>query len=207
MSYFPILLDLTDMPCLVAGGGRLGVHKAEALLCSGANVTVISPEICPELEALPVTILRREVRKEDVQGMLLVVDATGNAEAEALLSDACRLARIPFNSACRVSDGSAIFPAVYRHGRTVLAVSTLGASPAASSLLRDTLADHIPEEMDGILDTMADLRPLSREAFPSQPQRRAFLRRCLHEMIVLSRPLSVAETDAIINEYKEKDPE
>lgn len=205
MSWYPILIDFDGLPCLVAGGGRLGLRKAKLLLENGADVTVIAPEICPELAALPVTPLRRAVAAEDVAGMRLVVDATGDAAAQRLLSDACRAARIPFNSACRADDGSAIFPAARRRGRTVLAVSSLGASPMASALLRDALAAHVPERMDGILDAMAALRPRSRAAFAEQPRRREFLRRCLDEMLTLARPLTEAETDAIERETKENE--
>ena len=169
----------------------------------GADVTVIAPEVCQELAALPVQCLRRTVTAEDVAHHSLVVDATGDPAAQRLLSEACRARRIPFNSACRVDDGSAIFPAVHRQGRTVLAVSTLGASPIVSTHLRDALATHVPEGMDAILDTMAALRPRSREAFEDQSQRREFLRRCLDEMLSLARPLTEAETDELIQEIKE----
>ena len=204
MAFLPILLELTDAPCLVAGGGRLGLHKAELLLESGAAVTVAAPEPCPEIEELPVTLLRRPVTAQDVRGMALVVDATGDPEAYSLLSAACKAAHIPFNSACRVDGGSAIFPAVHRQGRTVLAVSSLGASPIASARLRSMLAERLPEHLDAILDAMAALRPRSREQFPEQPTRRAFLGRCLDEMLTLARPLTEAETDAITQEFKEK---
>ena len=202
MAYFPILLDLTDAPCLVAGGGRLGLHKARLLLEHGAAVTVVAPEVCPEMEALPVTLLRRAVTPEDAAGKTLVVDATGNESAEEMLSRVCREAHIPFNSACRVSDGSAIFPAVYLQGRTVVAVSTLGASPVASAHLRDALAQQVPREMDKILDVMAALRPRAREEFEDQSVRRAFLRRCLDEMLSLSRPLTEEEIALIIQEIR-----
>ena len=197
MAYFPILLDLDGLPCLVAGGGRLGLHKAALLQSHGADVTVVAPEVCPELAALPVKLLRRAVAAEDVRGMALVVDATGDAAAWQLLSDACRAQHIPFNSACRVDGGSAVFPAVHRQGRTVLAVSTLGASPIASARMRDALAAHVPERMDEILEAMAALRPVSRAAFPEQTQRRAFLKNCLDEMLTLARPLTGAEIEAI----------
>lgn len=204
MAYFPLLIDLDGMHCLVAGGGRLALHKAELLLQSGADVTVIAPEICPELAALPVRQLRRAVSAEDVAGCALVVDATGDDAAQRCLSEACRARHIPFNSACRVDDGSVIFPAVHRQGRTVLAVSTLGASPIASARVRDALAAHLPERMDELLDAMAALRPQARAAFEEQSRRRDFLRRCLNEMLALSRPLTEAETEAIAKSISEE---
>ena len=203
MSYFPLLLELSGAPCLVAGGGALGAHKAGLLLDSGADVTVVAPEVCPELAALPVKLLRRNVEAGDVEGMALVVDATGDAAARACLSAACRARHIPFNSACCAEDGSVIFPAVYRQGRTVLAVSSLGASPMASVGVRDALAAHVPERMDEILDAMAALRKRARALFAEQAQRRAFLRRSLDSMLSLGRPLTGAEADALADALRE----
>ena len=204
MSFFPMMLELSGAPCLVAGGGQLGAHKAKLLLENGAAVTVVAPEICPELAALSVRMVQRTVTAEDVQGMLLVVDATGDPKARELLSAACKAKHILFNSACCADDGSAIFPAIYRQGRTVLAVSSLGASPLVSARLRDMMAAQIPDQLDRIVDAMAELRPLSRQAFSSQTQRGAFLRCCLNMMLSISRPLNEAETKAIIEEIKEK---
>ena len=204
MSFYPILLDWQGVPCLIAGGGAIALHKAELLCANGARVTVAAPEVCPELEALPVTIRRRSVTAEDVAGMRLVIDATGDADAEELLRDACRERGVPFNSACRVGDGTAVFPAVHQTGRTVVAVSTLGASPAACARLRDELAAHVPEEMDAILDGMVALRPLSRSWFDDQSVRKRFLHRCLDEMLKIGRPLAPEEIDPLRQEIIEE---
>ena len=200
MSFYPILLDWQGVPCLIAGGGAIALHKAELLCAHGADVTVVAPMICPELSDLPVTVYRRKVPAEDVTGKRLVIDATGSGEAERMLRDACRWQGIPFNSACRVGDGTAVFPAVHQTGRTVVAVSTLGASPAACTRLRDELAAHVPEEMDAILDGMAALRPLSREWFDDQPTRRRFLHRCLDKMLKNGKPLDPEETNVLRQE-------
>ena len=197
MALFPIWIDWQGVPCLIAGGGSLARSKAELLCAQGADVTVIAPELCPGLLALPVTVRRRKVTAADVEGKLLVVDATGNEEAEALLRDACRAGHIPFNSACRGEDTTALFPAVHRQGRTMIAVSSTGASPAASAWLRDRLAGHIPEQMDEILAVLARLRPLSREYFDDQPTRRRFLNRCLDAMLVKGDPLAPEEIEGL----------
>lgn len=200
MSFYPILLDWQGVPCLIAGGGAIALHKAELLCAHGADVTVAAPVICPGLSALPVTVCLRCVTAEDVIGKHLVIDATGDEEAEELLRRACRAYGVPFNSACRVGDGTAVFPAVHQTGRTVVAVSTLGASPAACTRLRDALAAHVPEKMDEILDAMAALRPFSREWFDSQSDRKRFLYRCLDEMLKKGRPLGPEEMDPLRRE-------
>ena len=193
MAYYPILIDLQGMSCLVAGGGSLALHKAKLLSGQGAEVTVVAPEICEEIRSLPVTLQQREVTADDVRGKFLVIDATGSDAAQKILSDACKALHVPFNSACKVDDGTAIFPAVYQRGKTVVAVSSLGGSPAASARLRDKLAKEVPEEMDAIMDCMAALRPLSRAWFSEQPDRRSFLHRCLDRMLETGRPLEDKE--------------
>ena len=203
MGFYPLLIDLQGLPCLVAGGGALAKHKVELLVGQGAAVTVVAPEISPEIRALPVAAAERRVRAEDAEGKALVVDATGDADAERLLREACRRMHIPFNSACRGEACTAVFPAVHQTGRTVVAVSTLGASPAACTRLRDQLAAHVPEEMDAILDGMAALRPLSRQWFDDQGARKRFLHRCLDEMLKQGRPLAPEETEVLRQEIIE----
>ena len=197
MAFYPLLIDLQGIPCLIAGGGAVALHKAELLCAQGALVTVVAPEICPELLSLPVTILRRPVAEEDLRAQRLVVDATGDPAAEQLLSAACKARQIPFNSACRGEDCTAVFPAVHRSGRTVVAVSSLGASPAASAWLRDSLAAQIPARMDEILEALALLRQHARDWFPEQRRRRAFLHRCLEQMLTCDRVLRPEEIDAL----------
>ena len=199
MAFFPVLIDWDGLSCLVAGGGRLALHKAALLTEQGAAVTVVAPEICEEIRSLPVTLQQREVTADDVRGKFLVIDATGSDAAQKILSEACKALHVPFNSACKVDDGTAIFPAVYQRGRTVVAVSSLGGSPAASARLRDKLAKEVPEEMDAILDCMAALRPLSREWFSEQPDRREFLHRCLDAMLASGRPLQ----DEMVQEIRD----
>ena len=193
MAFFPVFLEWEDVPCLIAGGGPVALHKAELLCSQGADVTVVAPTICSELLALPVRVYLRKVTKEDVSGKCLVVDATGDADTAMLLQTVCREQHIPFNSASRAEGGTVVFPAVYQEGRTMLAVSSLGASPAASALLRDLLAEHIPACMDEILDAMAELRTFSRETFDTQPARSQFLHRCLNEMMRQQRALRLEE--------------
>lgn len=204
MAFYPILIELQGAPCLVAGGGALALHKAKLLLEQGAQVRVVAPEICPELAALPVQLTYRKAEAADVGGMLLVMDATGDAEAERVLSEACREARIPYNCAGHGAACTAILPAVYRQGRVTLAVSSLGASPAASTYLRDRLAAEIPGEMDAILEEMERLRALSKARFSAQPTRRRFLRRCLDAMLSRRAVLAPAQTEEILAEFEDE---
>ena len=205
MAFYPILIDLEGASCLVAGGGRIALHKAELLLEQGAEVTVVAPQICDELRSLPVKAELRAVRAQDAEGKMLAVDASGSPEADSILKEACKKLGVPYNCAGHGEACSAIFPAVYKKGRTMIAVSSLGASPPASVWLRDELAAHIPENMDEILGRMAEIRAAAKESFDSQPVRREYFHRCLSKMLESGSLLTDAEELRIREEIKQNE--
>ena len=44
-------LMLSGRPCLVVGGGEIGLEKVEGLLACGADVTLVAPEAVAELRS------------------------------------------------------------------------------------------------------------------------------------------------------------
>src|SRR5262249_9382525 len=94
-SYFAAFLDLRGRPCLVVGGGGIGLRKAEGLLAAGAAVTLTSPEARPELAELAargeIRWERRKYAPGDARAYFLVIGAAGvpavdrqvHADAEA----------------------------------------------------------------------------------------------------------------------------
>src|SRR6202050_5368590 len=49
MNYFPAFFDLTAQRVLIVGGGEVALRKLALLIRSGAKVTVVAPEVLPEL--------------------------------------------------------------------------------------------------------------------------------------------------------------
>ena len=50
MNYLPVFLDIENKPCLVVGGGQIALRKISLLVRAQATVTVIAPEIRPEID-------------------------------------------------------------------------------------------------------------------------------------------------------------
>lgn len=50
--YTPIYVNTSGKPVLVIGGGRVAERKVKGLLQSEARITVISPQLTPELKQL-----------------------------------------------------------------------------------------------------------------------------------------------------------
>jgi precorrin-2 dehydrogenase len=172
--YYMACLDLEGRSCLVVGGGRIGLEKTRGLLECGALVTVVAPEIAPELLELGVECLARRYRAADLDGRFLVVAATSirslnqrvyeEAEARSLL---CNVVDVP--DLC-----SFILPAVHRQDPIAIAVSTGGASPALAQRIRDEIAGVIGPEYAQLAERLRELRPWAKAHLPTYEERRRF---------------------------------
>jgi len=152
---YPVNLNLTGRSCLVVGGGRIALRKVEQLLACGAAVTVIAPEIHPELGTLAVEVRQRGYRSGDVEGFRLVITATGNRAVDQQIYDEADARGIWVNSADDPERCTFTLPATVRRGALLLTASTAGASPALSSWLRRRLEAEFGPEWEGVVQDLA----------------------------------------------------
>ncbi len=172
--YYMACLDLTGRSVLVVGGGSVALEKIEGLLAVGAVVTVVAPQIVPELAELDLTLIRRGYRSDDLEGAFLVVAATSttsvnrrvfrDAETRSLL---CNVVDVP--ELC-----SFILPAVHRHEPIAIAVSTGGASPALAQHLRDQIATVVRPEHAELAQRLRELRPWAKTHFATYEERKTY---------------------------------
>jgi precorrin-2 dehydrogenase / sirohydrochlorin ferrochelatase len=181
--YYIACLDLDGRRCLVVGGGSVALEKAKGLLECGAIVTVVAPQIEPELQRLTLRWRQKLYDASDLDGQLLVVAATStssvnrrvfaDAEGRSLL---CNVVDVP--ELC-----SFILPAVFRRDPIALAVSTGGASPALAKRLRDELGARIEERHVELARRLRDLRPWARTHYPSYRERKEFFEAAVEEAL------------------------
>ena len=197
MAWFPLFLDLKERNCLIAGGGKTALHKAVKLLEAQVRLTVVAPVLDDSFLEFPIRYYCRTVRPEDVHGMTLVVDATGDVAAGSALAKACRENGIFFDAASNPEQGTALFPAVLRRGNFLAGISTLGASPAAAAWARDRLDEALPPRFDEILQQMQELRAKAKTHISQQEQRAAFLHTCLNAALAEGGPLTKESLEKI----------
>ncbi|MEW5827557.1 MAG: NAD(P)-dependent oxidoreductase, partial [Chloroflexota bacterium] len=79
-TYTICLVGLSSRQAVVVGGGTVAARKVEGLLAAEAQVTVISPALVPELQALveagKARHIGREFREGDLEGAFLAIAAT-----------------------------------------------------------------------------------------------------------------------------------
>ena len=160
-SFFPISLDVSGRHCLVVGGGRVAARKAGGLAACGALVTVVAPDLCPEMHQLApqlYAVERRTYANGDAAHFRLVVTATGDPEVDARVYADADAAGIWVNSADDREHSSFILPAVHRDGAVTIAVSTGGLSPALASWLRNRLALACGEGLGTLAQVLGEAR-------------------------------------------------
>ena len=153
---YPVFLDLHDMPVLVVGGGRIGARKTDGLVAAGARVRLVASEVSHHIDASKVHDIReRAFESADLDGVRLVVTATGDESVDAAISEQARARGIWTNAADQPVDCEFILPAIARRGRVTVAVSTDGASPALARELRNVIDEFLTDEIGTLAETLA----------------------------------------------------
>jgi precorrin-2 dehydrogenase / sirohydrochlorin ferrochelatase len=153
---YPVFLDLHDMPVLVVGGGRIGARKADGLAAAGARVRLVAGAVSEHVDASIIDDLRaRPFDPSDLDGVRLVVTATGDPQVDAAISAQARARGIWTNAADQPVDCEFILPAIARRGRVTVAVSTDGASPALARELRNVIDEFLTDEIGVLAETLA----------------------------------------------------
>lgn len=188
MSYFPMFIQLKKRPCLVVGGGKIALHKVRVLSDFGAEITVIAPEILPEIKQINGVICReQEMKAEDIDGWNaviakdweLVVAATDNALLNHQVSRICREKKIPVNAVDQPEDCSFIFPAYLREGEVVAAFSSGGQSPVITQYLKNQMRPAMKPQLGEIAACMGNLREMVKQQIKTEQERKVFYQKLL----------------------------
>ena len=162
MRYYPVFLDLQDVPCLVIGGGQVGERKIKTLQSCGAEVYLISRELTPYLD--------EEVRQERIfllapayetrylKDKFLVIGATDDLELNKRIGREARGRGMLCNIVDDPGECNFILPSLVFRGDLTIAISTAGKSPALAKKIRQALEREFPESYAGYLELLGYIR-------------------------------------------------
>ena len=208
--YYPVMLDLARVDCLVVGGGRVAERKVESLLEVGAKVTIIAPRVTDELAKLAqaghVQHVRRPYSAGDVGPFRLVIAATDDARLNAEVAGEARRAGLLVNVVDCAPESNFIVPAVLRRGELVIAVSTAGASPAQARRIRERFEEEFGPEWGPYLGLLEEVRPLVLANWPAGLPRETVFQRLsagpLRELLVRNDAAALkAEVSKCLGEH------
>lgn len=179
MHSFPIYLKLKQQPCLIIGGGQVALRKARLLTQAGAVVTVLAPQITPDLHTL-ITQHQGYILKQtypcqlDLSQFRLVYAATDDVGINAQIFNECEAKNILVNSVddpphCRFTT-----PAIIDRSPLLITVATGGNAPVIARQLRTQLESTIPARMGDLVAFSGQWRQRVKQQLPNPDTRRIF---------------------------------
>ena len=162
MGYYPIFLEVGDQPVLLVGGGHVALEKIGRLVDSGAAVTVVAPDLIPEVRAFVdagrARWIARPFEPGDTAGFELVMVATDDGEVNRTVADEARSRGILVNAADDVANCDFILGSLVRKGDLQITAATGGGSPAMARWLRERLEEFLSDDVEALADLLATVR-------------------------------------------------
>jgi uroporphyrin-III C-methyltransferase/precorrin-2 dehydrogenase/sirohydrochlorin ferrochelatase len=199
MQALPIFINITNRLCVVIGGGDVATRKVSMLLKANAAVTLISPEICHELQALAdakkIQCVQVTYSNHQLDGACLVIAATDDEAVNKAVSIDAKALGIPVNvvdapDLCTFTMGSII-----ERSPVVIAISSEGNAPVLARYIRTKIETMLPAGYGRIAGIAGEFRDKVKAKFTTTQARRRFWEDVLQGPLV-ERVLSGQEQSA-----------
>ena len=211
MQALPIFFNIKNRHCVVIGGGDVAMRKVSMLLKASAAITLISPELCHELQALvdagKIKYLQKNFEENQLKGACMVIAATDDEVVNIAVSIAAKAQNILVNvvdapALCTFTMGSII-----DRSPVVIAISSEGNAPVLARYIRAKIETMLPASYGRIADIAGEFRDAVKAKFPTTQARRIFWEGVLQGPMV-ERVLSGQEQaarDLLANILKDAD--
>lgn len=178
MDYLPIFATLKGQPCLVVGGGDVGLRKVRQLRRAGARVTVNARELHPALRTQAEAGELHFVAGDFVPGLvaehLLVIAATNDQHVNHAVAAQARAA----GRLCNVVDDgdlcTFIMPSVIDRSPLLVAVSSGGQAPMVARMVRQQIETWLPERIASLARWVSRWRKRVAQHLPAGNHRVRF---------------------------------
>jgi len=148
---FPLFLNLHGRLVVLVGSGPTAEAKRRQFAEAGASVRMVPPEAFVA---------------SDLDAAWLVV-AAASPEVNRRVADAAAERRLFVNAVDDPANASAFLGGIVRRDGVTIAISTDGAAPALTSLLREAFDTLLPDDLDDWMATArAEREHWKRDAVP-----------------------------------------
>ncbi|MCF6268283.1 MAG: uroporphyrinogen-III C-methyltransferase [Melioribacteraceae bacterium] len=170
LNTLPILLR--NPKILLIGGGKVALQKAEVLKDNNIDFKIITINILPQFKKLDIKPSLKPIEVEDIKRFNIVINATGNKDVESLI-DKCKLTQSFLLNTVDVPEKCDFyFSALLNYGKLKVAISSDGASPTISKIVRNKIKEVIPSNIESLVDTefekrrskIIDIKSVNRDA-------------------------------------------
>ncbi len=213
MKYLPLMYNFKGRACLIFGGGRVALRRAQSVVAAGGIVDVIAPTCLAELFNLLTThhgtLRKKQYQAEDIDPhYILIIAATNNRLINRDIAKQCQAKNILVNVVDDASLCDVTFPAIVEREPILVAISSGSASPQFAKLLKERINTFIPSGYGKLAGLFGRYRKQVQSSIPKSNERELFWNKVVHSYIAesaLSGNLEQAESqlqNAIINHKK-----
>jgi uroporphyrin-III C-methyltransferase/precorrin-2 dehydrogenase/sirohydrochlorin ferrochelatase len=178
MRYFPIFIDAQELNCLVIGAGEVAARKAELLMKTPANISVVAPEVCSTIQRAAaqnrLSVATREFEESDLDNKQLVFVATSDTELNAHIHSLATARDILVNVVDNTPLCKFITPSIIDRSPILIAMSSGGVAPVLLRYLRQKLESWIPQKISLLGKFSEKFRDRVKQRFQSVTERRYF---------------------------------
>jgi uroporphyrin-III C-methyltransferase / precorrin-2 dehydrogenase / sirohydrochlorin ferrochelatase len=176
-------MNIKHQQCLVVGGGKVAARKIALLLKAGAQIQVVAPELCREVNEMAgsgeIKHIGRAFEDADISASgkdknVIVIAATSDQITNQRISELAKARCLPVNVVDQPHLCSFIMPSIVDRSPIQIAISTGGSSPVLARLLRTRLESYIPSAYGKLAQLVSGFRGKVIEKFPDSKQRRYF---------------------------------
>ncbi|MEO1784446.1 bifunctional precorrin-2 dehydrogenase/sirohydrochlorin ferrochelatase [Thermodesulfobium sp. 4217-1] len=201
--YFPFLVNLTDKALLIVGAGRVAYRKVLLFKKFTNNITIMAPEICPEMEAeikkCNLSYLNKCFENGDTLNFDIVIAATDNRDVNKMVSFESK----KYNKLVNVVDDPElcgfIVPSVICDENFLIAFSTFGKAPSLSRVFREEAEKNFDSDFNIIVEYLQSLRDNMKKKDYSSKDRERILIECSRKAFEYFRDgKSITEIKAMI---------
>jgi len=156
MGTLPIVLN--NKKILLLGAGKVALQKASVLFNNNIEFSIITEKLNSDIEQYSSKITIKKFKKEDIADYDTVIDATGDDNVYEILASIKREKNLLVNVVDKPQLCDFYFASLINYGKLKVAVSSSGASPTISQVVRDKIKNILPKELENFTDKKADLR-------------------------------------------------
>ncbi|KAF0817816.1 MULTISPECIES: precorrin-2 dehydrogenase/sirohydrochlorin ferrochelatase family protein [unclassified Cytobacillus] len=186
----PLFIDLTGKKVVIAGGGRIAFRKARTLEGERAHITFVSLDFSDDLihfaQEKGYDLIQREAQPADFKDAFLSILATNDREANHALAQSLDSGQL----VCVVDEadeGNVVFPAAVRRGPLQIAITSNGASPKLTRMLKKQLDEQFDESWTAYSEFLGKCRDQIKKLSIPPSEKNGLLAELLDDRFRLSK--------------------
>ena len=207
MAYFPFYVDLKNKDVLLVGAGNVAFHKLNKLVKYECKITVVAKEFSDKVMSLSkeypeqIECIHRSFSEYDICGKFCVITATSDEKLNAYIYKLCHERNVLVNSVDDKDKCDFIFSSTIQKGNLSIGVSSGGASPVVTTLLKQDIEKIIPDNIENILIFLENVRRDAKLKIHDNILRKQYLTEIAKACYTQNRVLSNTEIEKFLIKY------